>query len=146
MKCPLDNVDMLDKQGDGFTYHQCPTCEGMWMRHRALRTLVQKYEPDADLAMPRPEDAYEAFHSPEYDTNHITKCPLDGSDYYEHAFGSVMLDICPTCDGVWMDKGEMEKIREELKNHEIPATLVDTVLHDIGAFFAYYFSSKKGND
>lgn len=136
MKCPIDHIDLVEKEGDGFSYHQCEACGGLWMRHRALRTLVQQHNPDADLTMPRPDDAYIMFNSPEYDTNNITKCPLDGADYYEHPFGSVMIDICPKCDGVWLDKGELAKIREELQSNEIPAGVVDMVLHDIGAFFS----------
>lgn len=146
MKCPLDKIDLVEKQGEGFTYHECPSCEGLWMRHRALRTLVEKYEPDAVIAMPRPDDAFQAFNSSDFDTNNITICPLDGASYYEHAFGSIMLDICPECDGIWLDKGELAKIRDELKAQKIPDNLLDVVLHDVGAFFAYWFRSDTKKD
>lgn len=153
MKCPTDNIDLNEKQAEGFAYHECPDCQGLWMRHRALRTLVEKYSPGAKIAMPRPSDAYLPMNSPEYDTNDITKCPLDGSDYYEHAFGSVMIDICPNCDGIWLDKGELSKIRDELKNEEIPDTVVSTVINDIdllfdeiGRFFSRQFSGSQDDD
>lgn len=144
MKCPSDHIDLVEKQGEGFIYHECPACLGLWMRHRALRVLVKKNNPDADVAIPLPDDAYMPFHSPAYDTNDITKCPVDGADYYEHAFGSVMIDICPKCDGVWMDKGELDKISQELQQNTINAGVLGGILNEIDAFFAIY-SGRKGD-
>lgn len=144
MKCPADEVNLIEKQGEGFVYHECPECKGLWMRHRALRTLVHNHNPKADIVMPRPENAYNNLHNgPGFDTNRITKCPVDGADYYEHAFGSVIMDICPTCDGVWLDQGELEKMTEELDAHSVSGLTLETVFHNIGAFFAHYFTNDK---
>lgn len=145
MKCPIDNIELQEKQGEGFAYHQCSDCEGLWMRHRALRTLVQKYKPNADVVMPRPADAYVLGKaSSKSDTNNITQCPLDGSDYYEHAFGSVIMDICPKCDGIWLDKGEMAKVKDELQNSSVETLFIESQLNDLAAFFGDFFS--RSND
>ncbi|MFZ1806831.1 MAG: zf-TFIIB domain-containing protein [Cyclobacteriaceae bacterium] len=41
------------------------------------------------------------------------KCPIDQSQLvskiYEESFE---VDICPTCEGVWLDKGELSKIQD----------------------------------
>ena len=29
---------------------------------------------------------------------------------------SVLIDVCPTCKGIWLDRGELEAIVRELKN------------------------------
>ena len=42
---------------------------------------------------------------------HFMKCPKCGADLEEKAFGEVKVDVCPECDGVWLDKGEMELLR-----------------------------------
>lgn len=136
MKCPLDQIDMVEKQGDGFVYHECEACNGVWMRHRSLRTIVRQYSPDSDISIPLPDDAYLPFSDPDFDTNNITICPVDGAKYYEHSYGGVMIDLCPKCDGLWLDKGELDKIREKLRNNEIPSGVINTVLHDLGAFFS----------
>ena len=36
------------------------------------------------------------------------KCPKDGSDLRERVFHNVKIDSCPTCNGVWLDPGELE--------------------------------------
>ncbi len=36
------------------------------------------------------------------------KCPRDGTALVAKQSGSVTIDQCPQCDGVWLDKGELE--------------------------------------
>lgn len=36
------------------------------------------------------------------------KCPRDGSTLVAREFNHVTIDQCPTCDGIWLDKGELE--------------------------------------
>lgn len=140
MKCPLDQIDMIEKQGDGFDYHECEACNGLWMRHRALRGLVHQYSPNSDISIPLPDDAYLPFSDSKFDTNNITRCPVDGAPYYEHSYGDVMIDLCPQCDGLWFDRGELDKIKEKLKNDEIPSGVLSTVIHDLSVFFLRKFT------
>jgi hypothetical protein len=42
---------------------------------------------------------------------HFMKCPKCGSQLEEIAFGDVRIDKCFTCEGVWLDKGELERIQ-----------------------------------
>jgi ribosomal protein L37AE/L43A len=43
---------------------------------------------------------------------HYMKCPKCGADLAERAFGQVKVDVCPECDGIWLDKGEMDVLRQ----------------------------------
>ncbi len=36
------------------------------------------------------------------------KCPRDGSTLMPRESGTVTIDVCPTCEGIWLDKGELE--------------------------------------
>lgn len=38
----------------------------------------------------------------------LMKCPKDGSDLKEREFHHVKIDVCPECNGVWLDQGELE--------------------------------------
>lgn len=40
------------------------------------------------------------------------KCPLDGSDLVIADRQGVEIDYCPRCRGVWLDRGELDKIIE----------------------------------
>lgn len=40
------------------------------------------------------------------------KCPNDGSVLVMSERSGVEIDYCPTCRGVWLDRGELDKILE----------------------------------
>jgi hypothetical protein len=44
---------------------------------------------------------------------HFMKCPKCGKQLEEIAFGDVRVDKCFSCDGLWLDKGELDLIREK---------------------------------
>jgi hypothetical protein len=44
---------------------------------------------------------------------HFMKCPKCGMQLEEIAFGDVRVDKCLSCDGLWLDKGELDLIREK---------------------------------
>jgi Zn-finger nucleic acid-binding protein len=37
-------------------------------------------------------------------------CPIDGSELRIADRGGVEIDYCPKCRGVWLDRGELDKI------------------------------------
>src|SRR6187402_1517722 len=38
------------------------------------------------------------------------KCPLDGSELAMSERHGIEIDYCPKCRGVWLDRGELDKI------------------------------------
>ena len=137
MKCPIHITTSLEEKTEGtHFYHECPECHGIWARHRTLRAIIEDINPKAVISMPRSDDTF--FKNSNFDTNNVTKCPLDGEKYYEHKFGSVMIDICPKCDGIWFDPGELEKIKQDLENDEIPDSIYDTILQIIATFLSRF--------
>jgi len=40
------------------------------------------------------------------------QCPVDGSELVMSDRSGVEIDYCPTCRGVWLDRGELDKIIE----------------------------------
>ncbi|MBL8166126.1 MAG: zf-TFIIB domain-containing protein [Anaerolineae bacterium] len=40
------------------------------------------------------------------------KCPVDGSELKMTERQGVEIDYCPQCRGVWLDRGELDKIIE----------------------------------
>lgn len=40
------------------------------------------------------------------------KCPVDGDTLQMTDRSGVEIDYCPTCRGVWLDRGELDKIIE----------------------------------
>ncbi len=44
--------------------------------------------------------------------NIIVKCPIDGTELVMTDRSGIEIDYCPQCRGVWLDRGELDKIIE----------------------------------
>jgi hypothetical protein len=38
------------------------------------------------------------------------RCPRDGGELGEREYHHVQVDVCATCGGAWLDKGELEQV------------------------------------
>lgn len=48
-------------------------------------------------------------------------CPIDGATLVMSERQGIEIDYCPTCRGVWLDRGELDKIIERSGATEQPA-------------------------
>lgn len=48
------------------------------------------------------------------------KCPIDGADLVLADRAGVEIDYCPQCRGVWLDRGELDKIIERSAEYAGP--------------------------
>lgn len=44
------------------------------------------------------------------------KCPVDGIELMMTSRSGVEIDYCPQCRGVWLDRGELDKLIERAEN------------------------------
>lgn len=49
------------------------------------------------------------------------QCPTDGSVLVMSERSGIEIDYCPTCRGVWLDRGELDKIIERSLTQAPPA-------------------------
>jgi uncharacterized protein len=40
----------------------------------------------------------------------MKSCPIDNAQLMEINKSGVMVDVCPECKGIWLDRGELEKL------------------------------------
>ena len=45
-------------------------------------------------------------------------CPVDGATLVPVERSGIEIDHCPTCRGVWLDRGELDKIIERSAAHQ----------------------------
>ncbi len=64
---------------------------------------------DAELLKARRTELDAARAATERSTQ-APKCPRDGGSLVERELHHVKLDVCETCGGVWLDKGELEQL------------------------------------
>ncbi|WP_298935229.1 zf-TFIIB domain-containing protein [uncultured Ruegeria sp.] len=48
------------------------------------------------------------------------KCPIDGTNLVIAERSGVEIDYCPQCRGVWLDRGELDKIIDRSAAHTPP--------------------------
>lgn len=48
------------------------------------------------------------------------KCPIDNADLVMSERHGIEIDYCPQCRGVWLDRGELDKIIERAAPQEAP--------------------------
>jgi Zn-finger nucleic acid-binding protein len=53
-----------------------------------------------------------APHHPKREEGEIMRCPVDGETLVMADRHGVEIDYCPKCRGVWLDRGELDKIIE----------------------------------
>lgn len=47
-------------------------------------------------------------------------CPIDGAMMSKELVHNVIIDRCPSCSGVWLDRGELELIRQAVEAEHEP--------------------------
>jgi len=47
-------------------------------------------------------------------------CPTDGAVLVMSERNGIEIDYCPTCRGVWLDRGELDKILDRSMNQPVP--------------------------
>jgi Zn-finger nucleic acid-binding protein len=48
-------------------------------------------------------------------------CPVDGATLVMSDWQGIEIDYCPTCRGIWLDRGELDKIIERTDTIAPPA-------------------------
>ncbi len=48
------------------------------------------------------------------------QCPIDGTQLVITERSGVEIDYCPQCRGVWLDRGELDKIIDRSADHTPP--------------------------
>lgn len=84
----------------------CPSCRGLWLDRDEIRRLAKKSEET--LSELRELVQKGASEEPARSTV-VPPCPACGGKLTLAAFGSIQMEHCSACDGVFLDRGELDK-------------------------------------
>ncbi len=59
-------------------------------------------------------------------------CPIDGATLVMTDRSGVEIDYCPTCRGVWLDRGELDKIIERASTPQREAPVAQPRVQPLG--------------
>jgi len=99
-KCHADELVQARSKHTGVTVDHCPQCKGMWCDRGELERMLDVVV--SDLEVPR---------NAELSTKKCPKCArrLRALPYRSTL---VTVDTCLNCTGIWLDGGELQKLRE----------------------------------
>ena len=99
----------------------CPSCGGIWLDNHELKKLDDNFFVDVEAV------AFESVEATAEDAQ--LACPrCDDSPALSKVkpaqFGEVVVDTCPSCKGFWLDKGELDKMKD-ISDRALIASLLD---------------------
>jgi Zn-finger nucleic acid-binding protein len=113
MDCPRCEIELVtevkEEMNQSLEYHSCSLCEGIWISKPVLNFLERIKEPVA----------FEVLNiDSKIDQLIGLDCPSCGEDQLmkkaEHPRDErVIMDVCESCEGIWLDKGELRAIQQE---------------------------------
>lgn len=107
MLCPKCRTDLAERPAGDNTIYVCGRCEGIWMADDALR----KYLRMAAAAQGAANKLLSLVETPPTATD--LRCPVCPEiDLERLKYRAVEVDRCPTCRGIFLDHGEIQRIAE----------------------------------
>ena len=114
MNCPACSHELTTRTAGNVTVDVCAGgCGGIWFDHFELRKLDEQSETAGEslLDIPRDPDVH-------VDSEKRYICPHDTDDvvltrHFWSVKRGVTIDECPECGGVFLDAGELGRIRDE---------------------------------
>ncbi|MAV37674.1 MAG: hypothetical protein CMJ59_19705 [Planctomycetaceae bacterium] len=119
MKCPRDGTELASVSVAGVELDKCHQCDGIWFDERELEVIRK-----LDLGEIEEQLEREFGRNPEYregETDGYMRCPRCASDdgrLQQHHFSYVVpvkIDRCQTCQGIWLDDNELDKVMDDKK-------------------------------
>jgi Zn-finger nucleic acid-binding protein len=115
--CPNCGSTLKAYEVFSMKFEGCPKCKGIWLVKDELRKLKNKAEHGL-LRWMNDEIAGIEKTSARLTDRLCVQCKTVRMVSVLFGKSSIVIDWCPRCHGMWLDRGEFESIIEYLKNEE----------------------------
>ena len=142
MKCPNDDTEMSQVKieshyGQPILLEQCKECGGIWFDKMKLFSARNGEAEKIEVLDSK------SLWTPANMLNLIRRCPLDQSELFRfkdrYFLKGVILERCPLCNGIWLNRGEFTKFqhaRQELKRPKDRSSKDKRLEEDIKSIFS----------
>lgn len=115
--CPLCSIELLQLPMGDRAVDMCEKCQGMFFELDELAPILRQpvYESFTDIA----------YGDGAPDRTSELSCPKcgDAMQEMEYADSKIHIDHCESCQGLFLDRGEQDEIRNYLASVESPDVL-----------------------
>ncbi|HEX4631458.1 MAG TPA: zf-TFIIB domain-containing protein [Chthoniobacterales bacterium] len=119
--CPADGTALDLYSLAHVEFEGCPKCHGMWLDKDELRKLKNTVNDGQLHWLNREVDNVEKVSSIVSSRN-CPKCPSIKLRSIVFGHSGVVIDSCPDCHGIWLDRGEFDSIVHFLHDDAANAT------------------------
>ena len=102
--------EIIDEVTKEFNAHKCPSCSGLWFEKLDDLAEIEKITEPLLIEfrhIPSPAKQMEPLTCPRCNNVQYMSKVESARDH------KVIMDVCYTCQGVWLDKGELQAIQQE---------------------------------
>jgi Zn-finger nucleic acid-binding protein len=107
-RCPLCRTQCDRINYEGVSIYNCGSCGGHWLSPARLDVICKRREYE----MPEPVKQKMMEIADASDTAERLLCITCGKEMVKEQFKhwpEIRIDRCPKCNGIWLDRGELEK-------------------------------------
>jgi Zn-finger nucleic acid-binding protein len=112
--CPACDADLNLFSVSGAEFEACPRCNGIWLVKDELRKLKNKIE-NGSLRWMNDEIEDMQRTSTVSTRRSCVKCKTTKMVSVVFGKSSIVVDWCPQCQGMWLDRGDFESLSAYLK-------------------------------
>lgn len=139
MQCPIDHQTLVQRRYEwDIVIDECPACHGVWLEAGELERIQNAVEHDyGDELRAIPDSVSRAYAMAREKSERERRCPVCDRtlDRKEYGYASrILIDVCASCQGVWLDRGELEALE----------VFFERARHDTRAMRLGFFGSLRG--
>ena len=113
MNCPSCKIELKKEVFYGVEIDYCPECLGLWFEQDELSGAKDEKDKDLnwlDIPLWKEKAKFQISKGKKL-------CPSCSTPLYQVNYGDsqIEIDLCNTCQGIWLDRGEFKKVIDYLK-------------------------------
>lgn len=122
MHCPICKTHLRIIEAAGLELDQCPDCHGIWFDQNELRPFIDfalRYRDDIADAHYDPKKLHNAAPGVDEPTYPCPCCQVEMTKFNYAVDSNVILDRCPECNGLWVERPEIPDIASFLRGNPV---------------------------
>lgn len=111
-KCPRCPSNLVEVDFHGQRVDRCEQCLGIYFDHGELESIIHLVDLFCNANLQ--EEEIDTIHEREKQDQLL--CPVDGELMEKREVAGQIIDICPKCQGIWLDNGEVLALKSAEKH------------------------------
>lgn len=120
MHCPVCKTHLRRIEAADLELDQCPDCHGIWFDKHELRPFIEfalQHRDDVEEAVYDPERSHYSIPGADEPVHKCPCCRADMTKFNYAVDSNVILDRCPECEGLWVERPEIPDLASFLRGN-----------------------------